>query len=120
MRINARSRFLINAKEIGLVANKRMIEIKILTIVVIIDRSTDADIMLGSEVGFEHELGVAVLLIHVIKCLAKLIISIMHRTIGHQGNRRIVVGIEDEAILPLEFEAVGADINAIMCQAVVM
>ena len=118
MRIEARSRFLVSAKEIGLVAYEWMIEVKILTIMVIINRSTDAEIVLRSEVGFEHQLSISVLLIHVKKCLAKLIFSIMHRTIGHQGYRRVVVGIKDESVLPLEFQAIGADINAIMCQAV--
>ena len=72
--------------------------------------------MLRCEIGLEHQLRISVLLVHVVACMAKLIVRIVDGTIHHQGQRCVMLVIENETIFPLRFQPMGVHVNPIMRQ----
>ena len=63
--------------------------------------------MLFRKVGLEEQLGVGILLIHVILLMTVVGIQLVHREISHQGYVRTMLRIKDEGMLHVALIAVG-------------
>ena len=108
--IDARSGFL---GHLAFALLQGFLSIEALVVIVVVDRCSHADVMLLCDICFKHQLGIAVLLGNIILSQSESVVAIVPRTVQHQGDRRVVVGIEGKSILPLHLIAVGLDRSSV-------
>ena len=63
--------------------------------------------VLFRKVRFEEQLCVGILLVHLVVLITIVGIQLVHREVGHQGNVRAVLMVEDEGMLHVSLIAVG-------------
>ena len=114
LRVQPSGRLVGRAKEVGLISRQRIVQDERLVVRIVIERSADAEIVLRREVRLKHELGIAVLLLHIVARLAKGVRSIVYCPIQHKGERSVVLRIERQTILPLRLIAVCLHPNAVV------
>ena len=72
-----------------------------------VQRQTCRQIVLFRKVRLEEQLCVGILLVHVVVLVTIVGIQLVHREVGHHGNVRAVLWVEDEGMLHIAFVAVG-------------
>ena len=114
LRVQPSGRLVGRAKEVGLLSQQTIVQDERLVVRIVIERSADAEIVLRREVCLKHELGIAVLLLHIVARLAKGVRSIVYCPIQHEGERGVVLRIERQTILPLRLITVRLHPNAVV------
>ena len=113
LHIDTRGGLVWSAEEVLLLTLQGVAQVQSLTVTVVIDGCSHTQVMLRSDVGLIHQLCITVLLVHLIQAAAYIVVRIMHGPIEHESHRGVMLMIDGESVLPLQFISVGGDIYAV-------
>ena len=85
----------------------------ILVQVVVIQTQTGREVVLLGEISLKHQLGIGILLVHIITLIAVAAILHVHRGIAHQGDIGAMLLVKHEGMLHIGLVAVGGYINKV-------
>ena len=83
-------------------------------VVVVVERCSHGQVVPVGPVGLKHQLGIGVLLLHVVGRVAEAAVGVVPRALEHQGYRGVVFGVEGETVLPLGQITVGVDLDGVV------
>ena len=81
--------------------------------VVVIQTQTGREVVLLGEISLKHQLGIGILLVHIITLIAVAAILHVHRGIAHQGDVGAMLLVKHEGMLHIGLVAVGGYINKV-------